>query len=79
MRIVRYVGLIRYTRINTNLKEGAFMERFILRPWRAADAAAVAQAANDPTIAANMRNAFPFPYTQTDAERFLAGCIANEG
>lgn len=54
-------------------------QQIILRPWQAADAAAVAQAANDPTIAANMRNAFPFPYTQTDAERFLAGCIANEG
>lgn len=55
------------------------VQQIILRPWRAADAAAVAQAANDPTIAANMRNAFPFPYTQTDAEHFLAGCIANEG
>lgn len=52
---------------------------FILREWRMDDAGAVAQAANDPTIAANMRDAFPSPYTRADAERFLADCIAKEG
>lgn len=55
------------------------MRDFILRPWRPDDAAAVARAANDPAIAANMRNAFPSPYTEADAERFLADCIAKEG
>lgn len=52
------------------------MTSFTLRPWRRSDAAAVAEAANDPRIAANLRNAFPSPYTLTDAEWYVGGCIA---
>lgn len=52
------------------------MTSFTLRPWRRSDAEAVAEAANDPRIAANLRNVFPSPYTLADAERYVGGCIA---
>lgn len=52
------------------------MTSFILRPWRRSDAEAVAEAANDPRIAANLRNVFPSPYTLADAEWYVGGCIA---
>ena len=41
---------------------------FTLRPWRRSDAEAVAAAADNPNIAANLRNVFPSPYTLADAE-----------
>lgn len=50
------------------------MASFILRPWRPEDAAALAAAADDPRIAANLRNSFPSPYTLADAEEFIRGC-----
>lgn len=53
------------------------MVSFILRPWRSEDAAALAAAADNPKIAANLRNSFPSPYTPADAERFIGGCIAH--
>ena len=43
----------------------------ILRPWSASDAEAVARHANNPRIAAGMRDAFPHPYTLEDAHRFI--------
>ena len=49
---------------------------FTLRPWRPEDAEAVAAAANNPKIAANLRNVFPHPYTLADAEWFVNDCIA---
>lgn len=52
------------------------MASFILRPWRSEDAAALAAAADNPKIAANLRNSFPSPYTLADAERFIQDCIA---
>ena len=52
------------------------MTSFTLRPWRRSDAEAVAEAANDPRIAANLRNVFPSPYTLADAEWYVGGCIA---
>lgn len=44
----------------------------ILRPWTPADAEPVARHANNPRIAAGMRDAFPHPYTREDARRFIA-------
>lgn len=52
------------------------MSSFILRPWLLSDAEAVAIAADNPNIAANLRNAFPSPYTSADAEWFVGDCIA---
>ncbi|MFA4859620.1 GNAT family N-acetyltransferase [Methanoregula sp.] len=43
----------------------------ILRPWLASDAEAVARHANNPRVAAGMRDAFPHPYTLEDAHRFI--------
>ena len=51
------------------------MEAFHLRPWRAEDAAEVAAAANNPRIAANLRNVFPHPYTLADAEWYVHDCL----
>ncbi len=52
---------------------------FILRKWKTEDAEAVAKAANNPKIAANLRNAFPFPYSLEDAKWFVDDCISKEG
>ena len=52
------------------------MTSFILRPWRRADIEAVAEAADNPNIAANLRNIFPSPYTLADAKWFVEDCIA---
>lgn len=55
------------------------MTEFRLRPWKPDDAASLAQAANNPKIAQNLRNAFPSPYTLKDAEYFIHDCISNSG
>ncbi|RFN53063.1 putative n-acetyltransferase p20 [Fusarium flagelliforme] len=47
-------------------------ERLIIRRYRLSDAAAMASAANNKAIAANMRSTFPSPYGLSDAENFLA-------
>ena len=52
------------------------MSSFTLRPWRQTDAADIAAVADNPNIAANLRNAFPSPYTLADAEWFVGGCAA---
>lgn len=52
------------------------MVSFTLRPWQPADAEAIAAAANNPKIAAKLRNAFPCPYTLADAEWYVGDCIA---
>jgi RimJ/RimL family protein N-acetyltransferase len=43
----------------------------ILRPWSEDDICGLARAANDPAIAATMRDGFPSPYTIDDARRFI--------
>lgn len=43
----------------------------LLRPWSFADAPALVKYANDPRIAENLRDTFPYPYTQQDAEFYL--------
>ncbi len=55
------------------------MREFQLREWREEDAEEVAQAANNPRIAANLRNVFPHPYTLADAAFYIGDCIAKEG
>lgn len=51
---------------------------FILRKWRQEDAQDLAEAADNPKIAANLRNTFPNPYTVKDAEWFINDCISKE-
>ena len=55
------------------------MTDFALRPWQEADAASLARRADDPGIAANLRDVFPSPYTEADAAWFLRDCMAREG
>ena len=55
------------------------MVPFTLRPWQRTDAEAVAAAADNPNIAANLRNVFPSPYTLADAEWYVGDCIAQDG
>ena len=52
------------------------MASFTLRPWQPGDAEDLTAAANNPKIAANLRNTFPSPYTLADAEWFVGDCIA---
>src|SRR5215212_3431339 len=47
-------------------------ERCLLRPWRMADAEALARHANNPNIACHLRDRFPHPYRLADAKQFLA-------
>ena len=52
----------------------------LLRDWRPKDAASLARHANNPRIAATMRDGFPSPYTLEDARRFIAtaaGSVTN--
>lgn len=46
-----------------------------LRPYRFADKQDLVRFANNPRIAANVRDAFPSPYTEADAYRWLDICI----
>lgn len=39
------------------------------------DTEAIARYANNPKIAANLRDAFPHPYTQRDAAAFIQSCL----
>ena len=55
------------------------MTDFLLRPWRESDAASLARYANDPAIAANLRDVFPCPYTRADADWFIQDCLTREG
>ena len=52
---------------------------FILRPWLLSDAEALAEVADDPAVAANLRNAFPSPYTLEDAKEYIASCMESDG
>ncbi|MDC0700706.1 GNAT family N-acetyltransferase [Clostridium sp. D33t1_170424_F3] len=48
---------------------------FELRAWKPGDADSVARYANNPRIAANLRDAFPYPYTHEDAEAYVESCV----
>ena len=43
----------------------------MLRPWRPEDAPSIARHADDPQVAANLRDVFPCPYQLSDAEEFI--------
>ncbi|WAI02192.1 GNAT family N-acetyltransferase [Methanogenium organophilum] len=44
----------------------------LLRPWREEDAPSLATYADNPCVAAALRDSFPSPYTLEDANRFIA-------
>lgn len=52
---------------------------FTLRPWQSGDAADIVPHANDPSVAGNLRDVFPYPYTLADAEDYIRDCIASDG
>lgn len=43
-----------------------------IRSWQTSDAEALARHANNPKVAANLRDVFPSPYTPKDAAQWLA-------
>jgi RimJ/RimL family protein N-acetyltransferase len=45
--------------------------RFILREWQLSDAASLAENANNIHIWNNMRDGFPYPYSEEDGEQFI--------
>lgn len=47
------------------------MQPFTLRPFRPDDLAALVKYANDPTVAANLTDAFPHPYTEEHGRAFI--------
>ncbi|MGI9192670.1 MAG: GNAT family N-acetyltransferase [Chitinophagaceae bacterium] len=49
-----------------------------LRLWQSTDAQRLCELGNNPNIAANMRDAFPSPYTLTDALGFINKTIEDE-
>ena len=46
-----------------------------LRQWREKDAESIAAYANNKKIADNLRNAFPHPYTLSDAQEYILQCM----
>lgn len=49
-----------------------------LREWRAADADSIARYADNPAIAANLRDVFPNPYTLEDARSYVRSCVEGD-
>lgn len=47
------------------------LSKSILRPWCSLDHKSLVHAANNPNIARSLRNRFPSPYTQADAEWWI--------
>lgn len=47
-----------------------------IRRWRKEDIQSLARHANSQAIAGNLRDGFPIPYTEKDAEAFIRACIA---
>lgn len=52
--------------------------QYHIRDWEIVDASALARHANNPNIAANLRDKFPNPYTLADAESFLSFVTSKE-
>lgn len=54
--------------MNTTENNGVKIE---LRSWRPEDLAMLVKLANDESIAANLTNSFPHPYTETHGQQFI--------
>lgn len=48
---------------------------FKLRDWKLNDAESIVPYANNPKVAGNLRNTFPYPYTLDDAHLFITKSI----
>ncbi len=48
---------------------------FSLRRWKPQDADSIYRLANNPKIAANLRDIFPHPYALEDAEQYIISCM----
>ena len=46
-------------------------ENYLIRPWHPDDAMSLVKHANNPRIAANLRDGFPYPYSFPDAQKWL--------
>lgn len=46
-------------------------ENYILRPWMSGDAESLVKHANNPRVARNLRDGFPYPYTLPEARKWL--------
>lgn len=46
-------------------------ELYQMRPWCPEDASSLVQHANNPRVARNLRDGFPYPYAMDDARRWL--------
>ena len=60
------------------LKTPIVLTQCTIREWRAGDAVDLARHANDTGVAANLRDAFPNPYTVDDANIFLSRVINDQ-
>jgi RimJ/RimL family protein N-acetyltransferase len=54
------------------------LSRAEIRPWRRADASSLARHANDRDVWANLRDAFPHPYSIEDAHRYIERACAQD-
>jgi len=52
------------------------MPSFTLRPFRPDDLVALVKHANDPTVAANLTDAFPHPFTEDAGRAFLESAVS---
>ena len=50
---------------------------FKLRPWHISDLESLVSCANNPKIANNLTNKFPYPYTEENGRSFIAFATAN--
>ena len=52
---------------------------FIIRPFQRTDKQALAKHANNIKIGNNLRDGFPYPYTEKDAEWFINSVLEKNG
>ena len=55
------------------------VDGLILRPWRAADLAPLVRYANNRNVWINLKDRFPYPYTEADGRAWIAHCEARAG
>lgn len=51
----------------------------VLRPWRSSDRASIVRYANNRKVWLNLKDRFPHPYRESDAEAWIAYCSSGPG